>query len=51
MSGNSNEKVNNKDAGVTNKDTDASGGAAGGRPEKPDDEKSEKTMRNLESQS
>ena len=31
--------------------TEASGGSAGGRPEKPDDQKSEKTMRNIEAQS
>ena len=42
--------VNQKDTGTTKKDTEASGGAKGGRPEKPDDEKSEKTMRNIESQ-
>lgn len=43
--------ANNKEAGNTNKDTEASGGAAGGRPEKPDDEKSTKTIQNKESES
>lgn len=49
MSGNQSNS-NNKEAGNTNKDTEASGGAAGGRPELADDQKSEKTMRNIESE-
>ena len=49
MSGNQSNS-NNKEAGNTNKDTEASGGAAGGRPEKPDDEKSTKTIQNRESE-
>ena len=32
-----------------NDDTEASGGAAGGRPEKPDEQKTEKTIQNRES--
>ena len=43
--------ANNKEAGVTGKDTEASGGAVGGRPEKEDDQKSEKTIINKESES
>lgn len=36
--------------GKASSDTEASGGSAGGRPELPDDEKSEKTIRNKESE-
>ncbi len=46
-----NGKTDQKAAGVTQKDTNASGGAKGGRPEKPDDEKSTKTIQNKESES
>ena len=35
---------------MSGKDTNASGGEEGGRPEKPDDEKSDKTIRNKESE-
>ena len=48
MSGDSGQQ--NQDSNKTKSgDTEASGGAAGGRPEKPDDEKSDKTIANRES--
>lgn len=49
MSGNAGD-VDQKQAGTTKKDTEASGGAKGGRPEKADDEKATKTIQNKESE-
>ena len=50
MSGADGASQQNQDSNKTKKgDTEASGGSKGGRPEKPDDEKSDKTIANRES--
>lgn len=48
MSGTKAPSSEKKETTTKKKDDDAQSGSQGGRPEKPDDEKSEKTLRNIE---